>query len=50
VLYRRLGIGRAPLRRVYSPGTLATYATAVARGERPARPWKTPVSLAPTPS
>ncbi len=38
VLYRRLGIGRAPLRRVYSPGTLATYATAVARGERPARP------------
>jgi hypothetical protein len=38
LLYRRLGIGRAPLRRVYSPGTLATYATALARGHRLARP------------
>ncbi len=37
-LYHRLGIGRAPLWRVYSPGTLATYATAIARGHRPARP------------
>jgi hypothetical protein len=38
VLYRRLGIGRAPLWRVYSPGTLATYAAALARGRRLARP------------
>ncbi|MGI9007808.1 MAG: AhpC/TSA family protein [Streptosporangiaceae bacterium] len=38
VLYRRLGAGRAPLWRVYSPGTLATYAAAAARGHRPARP------------
>jgi hypothetical protein len=38
VLYQRLGIGRAPLRRVYSPGTLATYAAALARGQRPAQP------------
>jgi hypothetical protein len=38
VLYRRLGIGRAPLWRVYSPGTLATYAAAVARGRRLTRP------------
>jgi len=37
-LYRRLGIGRAPLWRVYSPRTLATYAAAVARGRRLARP------------
>ncbi len=29
-LYGRLGIGRAPLWRVYSPGTLATYARATA--------------------
>ncbi len=28
VLYRRLGIGRAPWWRVYSPGTLATYVRA----------------------
>ena len=33
-LYQRLGIGRAPLWRVYSPRTLATYATAIARGHR----------------
>jgi hypothetical protein len=33
-LYQRLGIGRAPLWRVYSPGTLATYAAALARGHR----------------
>jgi hypothetical protein len=37
-LYRRLQIGRAPLWRVYSPGTLATYAAALARGHRLARP------------
>lgn len=34
VLYRRLGIGRAPLRRVYTPGTLAIYARAVLRRQR----------------
>jgi hypothetical protein len=38
VLYRRLGIGRAPLRRIYSPATLVTYAAALARGHRLARP------------
>ena len=38
VLYRRLGIGRAPLRRVYSPGTLPTYAASVALGRRLTRP------------
>jgi hypothetical protein len=38
VLYQRLGIGRAPLRRVYSPGTLAIYAAALARGHRLTRP------------
>lgn len=37
-LYRRLEVGRAPLWRVYSPGTLATYAVMMARGHRPARP------------
>ena len=38
VLYRRLGIGRPPLWQVYSPGTLATYAAALARGHQLARP------------
>jgi hypothetical protein len=38
VLYRRLGIGWAPLWQVYSPGTLATYAAALARGHQLARP------------
>ena len=38
LLYRRLGVGRAPLWRVYSPGTLATYAAALFRGHRLARP------------
>ncbi|MGH3199744.1 MAG: AhpC/TSA family protein [Streptosporangiaceae bacterium] len=38
VLYRRLGVGRARLWRVYSPGTLATYAAALARGQRLTRP------------
>jgi hypothetical protein len=37
-LYRRLGVGRAPLWRVYSPATLASYAAAAARGHWPARP------------
>jgi hypothetical protein len=37
-LYRRLGVGRAPLWRVYSPATLATYAAAAARGHRLRRP------------
>ncbi len=31
-LYRRLGVGRAPWWRVYSPGTLLTYARSLARG------------------
>ena len=38
LLYRRLGVGRAPLWRVYSPGTLATYAAVLARGHQLARP------------
>jgi len=38
VLYKRLGVGRAPLWRVYSPATLATYAAAAARGHRLGRP------------
>jgi alkyl-hydroperoxide reductase/thiol specific antioxidant family protein len=38
VLYQRLGVGRAPLWRVYSPRTMATYATALLRGHRLARP------------
>lgn len=33
-LYSALGLGRAPLWRVYSPGTLLTYARLMARGER----------------
>lgn len=37
-LYRRLGIGRAPLWRVYSPGTIATYARALRHGEHLTRP------------
>lgn len=37
-LYRRLGIGRAPWWRVYSPGTVALYARAVAGGHRLTRP------------
>ncbi len=37
-LYRRLGVVRAPLWRVYSPATLATYAAAAARGHRLGRP------------
>jgi hypothetical protein len=38
VLYRSLGAGRAPLWRVYSPLTLATYAAALTRGHKLARP------------
>jgi hypothetical protein len=37
-LYRRLGIGRAPWWRVYSPGTLAVYAHARRAGRRIVRP------------
>lgn len=32
LLYRRLGVCRARLWRVYSPGTLLTYGRALARG------------------
>ncbi len=32
LLYRRLGLRRAPWWRIYSPGTLAFYARALARG------------------
>jgi hypothetical protein len=38
VLYRRLEVGRAPLWRVYSPATLATYAAGLVAGHRLARP------------
>jgi hypothetical protein len=38
MLYRRLGAGRAPLRRVYSPATLATYAAGLLHRQRLARP------------
>jgi hypothetical protein len=38
VLYRRLGLGRAPWWRVYTPGTLAAYAGAVWRRESLHRP------------
>ncbi len=37
-VYRRLGLRRAPVWRVYSPGTLLRYARAAARGRRLARP------------
>ena len=36
--FGRLGVGRAPLWRVYSPVTLGGYAAAAARGHRLARP------------
>jgi hypothetical protein len=38
VLYGALGLGRAPLWRVYSAGTLLTYARARANGRRLPRP------------
>lgn len=47
VLYQRLGIRCAPVRRVYSPGTLVAYAAAATHGRRPAR-GGTPASSAPT--
>jgi hypothetical protein len=37
-IYQSLGIRRAPLWRVYSPGTMLTYARAAARGRRPSIP------------
>lgn len=37
-LYSRLGIGRAPWWRVYSPGTMAVYARALVRGQHVAPP------------
>ena len=37
-LYRRLGIGRAPWWRVYSPGTLAVYGRAIASRQYLDRP------------
>lgn len=37
-LYGRLGVGKAPWWRVYSPGTMARYARAVAGGSRVHRP------------
>lgn len=37
-IYHALGIGRAPLWRVYSPGTLVVYARAAMRGRRPTAP------------
>ena len=38
VLYRSLGLGRAPVWRVYSPRTLLRYAAAVLQGRRLTRP------------
>ncbi|MGH9055644.1 MAG: hypothetical protein ACRDYY_07245 [Acidimicrobiales bacterium] len=38
LLYQRLEIGRAPWWRVYSPGTVALYVRAIARGHRLRRP------------
>lgn len=38
VLYAKLGLRRAPWWRVYSPGTLLTYARAVGSGKRLPRP------------
>ncbi|WP_219418770.1 AhpC/TSA family protein [Pseudonocardia nigra] len=37
-VYRLLGLRRAPLRRVYSPGTLAFYTRARRRGQQLQRP------------
>jgi hypothetical protein len=44
-LYRLLGFGRAPVWRVYSPATLAHYASAVRRGHRLRRPVEDPRQL-----
>ncbi|CAN5763026.1 hypothetical protein BH23ACT1_BH23ACT1_11100 [soil metagenome] len=38
VLYLRLGLGRAPLREVYTPATLRIYREAARRGEAMHRP------------
>lgn len=38
IVYRRLGLRRAPVWRVYSPGTLAFYARARLRGRQLQRP------------
>lgn len=38
ILYQRLGIGRAPLWRVYSPGTVAFYTRRARRGHSLTRP------------
>jgi hypothetical protein len=38
VVYQALGIGRAPLWRVYSPGTMLVYARAGIHGRRPPAP------------
>nr|CAA9338550.1 MAG: hypothetical protein AVDCRST_MAG46-1842 [uncultured Nocardioidaceae bacterium] len=37
-LYATLGVGRAPLWRLYNPGTLRMYWRALVRGKRPRRP------------
>ena len=37
-LYAELGLGRAPLWRVYTPRTLLTYGRAMLRGQFPQRP------------
>lgn len=37
-VYRRFGLGRAPLRRVYGPGVLRLYAELLRRGRRLRRP------------
>lgn len=37
-VYTVLGVGRAPLWRVYSPGTIATYARAAVQGQKLPRP------------
>ena len=37
-LYAALGVGRAPLWRLYNPGTLRMYGRALLRGKLPQRP------------
>lgn len=37
-LYRRFGLGRGSVRRIWNPGTLATYARLLGRGRRLRRP------------
>ncbi len=44
-LYRRLGVGRAPWWRVYSPGTVATYVRALLSGHRVSWPVEDPRQL-----